>query len=527
MKASVDILKSWFQTGDKPTETQFANLIDSFHHKDDGQIITSYKLFANGNLSLTFSDGITANIQRFALPNTMPLNFIEGLIDALNEKVTKQSGKDLSDENFTLELRQKLEELENYVHPDFHKIEEIEGLQILLESKMDRDGLKQLTDENFTLEEKEKLADLENYTPPSSQPISYIETLQDTLDLIDQNIDNKVDKEDGKGLSSNDFTNEEKDKLSNLNQATGLERVVENGNAGWRLSGQSADNYGDIGQGAVDISFNSATSTLHGATGKYAYAQGESTTASGVASHASGHENTAHSYSETAIGSYGTNYTAKSAESFDGADRVFNIGNGVSDASRSDALTILKSGQITVPSTTKDLIEKGGAKSIITKEYADQKYANSSQVVFAEVDLGGFNTDTETEIKAVPIFQNPVKNSLIIPTQVSLVGNANGFTDYLYDLSLGFSKDKNSASFNNFHNINLGVLGQHYSNSPYIISMGVNMIGPNLEEYQTEFTHSIYLVGDPKKVVKDLNGKLLVRIEYFTLENVIQGTLES
>ncbi|TCI93689.1 hypothetical protein [Tenacibaculum sp. M341] len=241
MKTSVDILKSWFQTGDKPSESQFSNLIDSFHHKDDGQLITNYKLFSNGNLSLTFSDGITANIQRFALPNTMPLNFIEGLVDALNQKVTKTQGKDLSDENFTLELKQKLEELENYVHPDFHQIEEIEGLQILLESKMDRDGLKQLTDENFTLEEKEKLAELENYTPPSSQPISYIETLQDTLDVIEQNIDNKVEKEDGKGLSANDFTNEEKTKLAGLT---------------------SVNTFGSITDGVSTITASEASETL-------------------------------------------------------------------------------------------------------------------------------------------------------------------------------------------------------------------------------------------------------------------------
>lgn len=40
-KQSISILKSWFQTGDKPTESQFADLIDSFVHKDDTIEISS------------------------------------------------------------------------------------------------------------------------------------------------------------------------------------------------------------------------------------------------------------------------------------------------------------------------------------------------------------------------------------------------------------------------------------------------------------------------------------------------------
>lgn len=226
MKTSIDILKSWFQTGDKPTENQFSNLIDSFHHKDDGQIITSYQLFNNGNVSFTFSDGVTANVEKFVLPSTMPQNFITGLVDALNKKVNKETGKQLSEENFSLKLRQKLEQLENYIHPDFHKITEIEGLQGVLESKVDKVDGKQLSEESFTTEEKEKLTGLENYNAPTSRPISYIETLQDTLDVIDQSIKNKVEKEEGKELSSNNFSDEEKEKLSNLNPVVTFSSVT-------------------------------------------------------------------------------------------------------------------------------------------------------------------------------------------------------------------------------------------------------------------------------------------------------------
>ena len=82
--------------------------------------------------------------------------------------------------------------------------------------KVDREDGKRLTTNDFTSDEKQKLADLENYIPPSSQPIVFIEELQTTLDELAQNLGLKVDREDGKGLSSNDFTSDEKQKLADL-----------------------------------------------------------------------------------------------------------------------------------------------------------------------------------------------------------------------------------------------------------------------------------------------------------------------
>lgn len=35
MKVSLSTIKSWFETGDKPTQSQFWNTWDSFWHKDD------------------------------------------------------------------------------------------------------------------------------------------------------------------------------------------------------------------------------------------------------------------------------------------------------------------------------------------------------------------------------------------------------------------------------------------------------------------------------------------------------------
>jgi len=52
--------------------------------------------------------------------------------------------------------------------------------------------------------------------------------------------------------------------------------------------------------------------------------------------------NTAPSYAETAFGSYATTYSAASIYSSIGTDRLFVVGNGTADASRSNALSILK-----------------------------------------------------------------------------------------------------------------------------------------------------------------------------------------
>jgi len=68
--------------------------------------------------------------------------------------------------------------------------------------------------------------------------------------------------------------------------------------------------------------------------------------ADGRWANAMGLHNTAPSFGETALGLYTTFYTASNATSFHGQDRLFAIGNGTSTSDRSNALTILKNGQM-------------------------------------------------------------------------------------------------------------------------------------------------------------------------------------
>ena len=87
----------------------------------------------------------------------------------------------------------------------------------------------------------------------------------------------------------------------------------------------------------------------------------------------SGVGNTANSYGEWVGGLYSTNYLPLSVTGFEGTDRLFNIGNGSSTLSRSDAFTITKNGLAILPSVTNSLITEGSSKAIVTKEYINEK----------------------------------------------------------------------------------------------------------------------------------------------------------
>jgi hypothetical protein len=75
----------------------------------------------------------------------------EDLTNALDSKVDKVVGKQLSDENYTSSEKQKLEGLSNYDDSNI-----LSGLN----NKVDKVAGKQLSDQNYTLSEKNKLSNL-------------------------------------------------------------------------------------------------------------------------------------------------------------------------------------------------------------------------------------------------------------------------------------------------------------------------------------------------------------------------------
>ncbi len=126
----------------------------------------------------------------------------DAINEALDNKVDKVSGKGLSANDFTSELKTKLENLESC---DCNAINEA------LSNKVDKVSGKGLSANDFTSELKTKLENLESCD----------------CDAINAALNNKVDKVSGKGLSTNDFTDVYKQKLDNCNPIC----IDNNGNA--------------------------------------------------------------------------------------------------------------------------------------------------------------------------------------------------------------------------------------------------------------------------------------------------------
>jgi hypothetical protein len=84
------------------------------------------------------------------------------------------------------------------------------------------------------------------------------------------------------------------------------------------------------------------------ASGGQSTAWGSGTHAAGVRSTAWGYETVAHSANETVLGHFSTSYIPSSQVNIVGTDRLLVLGNGTSNANRSNALTILKNGKTAI-----------------------------------------------------------------------------------------------------------------------------------------------------------------------------------
>ncbi|NNK75726.1 MAG: hypothetical protein HKP42_06645, partial [Maribacter sp.] len=199
---------------------------------------------------------------------------------------------------------------------------------------------------------------------------------------------------------------------------TGLEAIDEGNGIGWRLKGFDPNDYANVGFFAVDMSISTSASDTKGASGTFSTAMGTITTASGVSSTAMGFatvasgsfstamginsiasgdystamgDNTnAPSYAETVIGSYNRGYGEPfSADSWSNSDRLFVIGNGTSDANRSNALTVLKNGTHYINSNGDGLVIDPG----------DGPFSDGINV-YSAGNNGGFFRGTESGVHA-------------------------------------------------------------------------------------------------------------------------------
>ena len=106
-------------------------------------------------------------------------------------------------------------------------------------------------------------------------------------------------KIEGISLSDNinEPTNDESDSQINENPINdsnlGLVPIDESKGVGWRLAARDPNNYGDIGNNAIDISYSKGASNEVGATGSNSVAMGYNTMAAGKSSLAMGHNSKA------------------------------------------------------------------------------------------------------------------------------------------------------------------------------------------------------------------------------------------
>jgi len=187
-------LKKWFSNLMKPAQEHFAAWIDSFWHKSE-------------QIPMSNIEGLPRAIENTASAGQLlnHINDTNAHRTLFDKKVDKEEGKGLSANDFTNDHKQKLEDLQptdtsgllpkgGYDGTGQHLKEAIDGLQ----SKM---------------EQVESTLSVDDTS---------LDTLQEIVSQVKDNknletlLISKVDKEEGKGLSANDFTDELKEKLENF-----------------------------------------------------------------------------------------------------------------------------------------------------------------------------------------------------------------------------------------------------------------------------------------------------------------------
>jgi len=173
-----------------------------------------------------------------------------------------------------------------------------------------------------------------------------------------------------------------------------LEKIVENGNIGWRILGRNPDNYGYIGDGAIDLSESRMQSYENGATGDISFAVGYQTKAEGNYSVVFGRENKASGNQSLASGLHsnalginsqalGNGAIARTDASIalgqfnvgTSAETILEVGIGTDEINRINALEIYRDGRITAPNL--EQMEINSSKSLTTKEYVDSQITES------------------------------------------------------------------------------------------------------------------------------------------------------
>jgi len=146
---------------------------------------------------------------------------------ALDEKVDKVAGMQLSQNSFTNGEKEKLASIEtgatnvtvdSAISQNSDNPVSSKAIYTELSKKVNSSGSKQLSDENFTSEEKTKLAGIQNGATNVSVDVAITQNSNNpvTSAAIYAELAKKVDADGGAGLSDNNFTDAYKEKLDGI-----------------------------------------------------------------------------------------------------------------------------------------------------------------------------------------------------------------------------------------------------------------------------------------------------------------------
>jgi DNA-directed RNA polymerase subunit H (RpoH/RPB5) len=167
---------------------------------------------------------------------------------------------------------------------------------------------------------------------------------------------------------------------------------------------------------STEASGDNSTAMGHetAASGSNSVAMGYETTASGYASTAMGRATTAPSAYETTIGAYSVSYTPASATNWNANDRLFVIGNGTSNTSRNNAITVLKNGNIGIGinNPVHKLVVVANSRIQLTKGNGAW-IAMRTDGSLLDFSFSGHNLAIQGENDGENIVINPVRNSKV------------------------------------------------------------------------------------------------------------------
>jgi len=155
--------------------------------------------------------------------------------------------------------------------------------------------------------------------------------------------------------------------LSNENEIPSeLEKIEANGKIGWRILGRDPNNFGEIGNQAIDLSTSNDPGSINGATGVNTFAVGSNVRAITDISTAIGVGVQTNYFAEVALGQYNAD-----PQSILNGSTIFTVGVGQTDTARENGLEVYTNGVLRAPACSVNNIAQSDEKTLVTKEYAD------------------------------------------------------------------------------------------------------------------------------------------------------------